>query len=122
MAKLTAMFKEYGLAYPTSLYPAYFEMSTHITPNDRIKKVFLTFPSGREELPAIVCTVYQHNGSHTDLRVRVVNMVFGSSSYMSVKTSEKKRMVNRDAIDKVVACLKKQVWSVGDANPDHLNE
>lgn len=123
--KLVALMKAYDKAFPTSKYPGTFSMATHITPKEeRLKKMFLVFPHWAKhmDLPAIVCTVHQHNGSHIALRLHITNNILGTTSDVNLRVSNTDRKVNHAVMDVIVTVLRKQMWSVGPAIPDHYKE
>lgn len=118
---------EYRRAFPVSKYPGCYLKVTHITPHvERIKKMYLVFPSTYEStfggIPALVATVHQIEGSQTALRLSITNMLSGTTTGVSVRTSRTDLKINRGAVDRIVGALRRQMWLVGPADPDHYAE
>lgn len=118
---------KYNRAFPASLYPGNLQMVTHITPNEeRMKKMYFVFPGKYKPtysgLPALVITAHQPRGSKRSLSVRVTNMISGEACVLSVRVSATNRKDNHAAMDKVIQLMKKHMWLVGPANPDHYTE
>lgn len=126
-AKINDLISKYNRVFPASVYPGTCEFVTHITPDEeRMKKLYLVFP-GRYKptysgLPALVVTAHQHNGSKTSLRVRVTNLITGTTKVLTVQVSKTSRGANHSAMDKIINMLRRQMWSVGPAVPDHYAE
>lgn len=125
--KIDGLLERYIKVFPKSMFPGTFKMVTHITPDEeRMKKMYCVFPGNYEPtysgLPALVVTVHQHHGCKTSLRVRVTNLISGSSNVLSVKVSRTSLRVNHVAMDIIINMLKKHMWMVGPATPDHYAE
>lgn len=126
-AKISSTVAEYCRTFPDSIYPGTIQMATHITPNEeRMKKLYLVFPGKYERtysgLPALVVTAHQHHGSKTSLRVRVTNLISGNTVSLALEVSKTSRNANIAAMDKILHFIKKHMWLVGSADPDHYTE
>jgi hypothetical protein len=126
-AALTDVSREYRAAFPDTLYAGDIQRVTHITPFGRFKKMFLTFPHPHVHtysgLPALVATVTRKPGAKKSRVVlRVTDLIHDTHAEFHIPVSTTDADINGRAVETVTACIKKHMWRIGPADPDHYKE
>ena len=125
---IAAALADYGAAFPSSWYPAEATFVTHVTPDDeRIKKLVFVFPSFPKAartysgIPVVHAVAFGDRGDRGNPRLRmcVTELVHNTRRDVEVPLSLTSRAVNRRAADRVAREIRKAIWSVGPAMPDH---
>lgn len=120
---------EYQRKFPNSLFPAKSYLVTHITPGEeRLKKMVFLFPSpagcrrSYSGLPAVAATIHQDNKGSEVVVLTVTDIITASQSVRRLRVSKTRLSTNRRAMDATVSELRRALWRVGPARPDHYAE
>lgn len=127
---IAAMLADYGSTFPSTWYPGgqpgSSAFATHITPDEeRIKKLVFVFPSFSKAprtysgIPVVHAVAF---GDKRTLRLCVTDLVNNTRRDVDVPLSSTSRAVNRRAADRVVREIRRALWCVGPATPDHYAE
>lgn len=126
-----ALLREYRDAFPSSLFRGPYTLLTHITPGGRLKKLVFAFPSASSAgrtysgLPVVHALALGDKRSQT-VRLWVTDLASlpGPHTHREVTmaTSDASAAVNRRVLDRVVRELRRALWRVGPARPDHFSE